>query len=140
MTSRTLRSSKRFILSTLIILLTACSFGGLSDSKAHQGTTFFDQPPQPAGGISALMEKLVYPESAKAAGVEGRVVVQCYFDDKGRLLDTSIVAGSRNSALRKAAIDAVKASRFEPAERDGRPIAGWVEIPFTFRLSAVDDL
>ena len=42
-----------------------------------------EQMPEIVGGIAALQEKLRYPEDAREAGVEGRVIVQLVVDEQG---------------------------------------------------------
>ncbi|MCK7524737.1 MAG: energy transducer TonB [Ignavibacteriales bacterium] len=49
--------------------------------------------PEPIGGIKAIQEKIVYPEIAKRAGVEGKVYVLAFVDESGTVTDAKIIKG-----------------------------------------------
>ncbi len=73
-----------------------------------------------------------YPDSARATGVQGTVLVQALVGKDGAVKDarvTKSIAGLDDSALR-----AVRQWRFRPAQAKGKPVAVWVAIPVTFRL------
>lgn len=64
----------------------------------------------------------VYPKEAKAAGVEGTVVLKVLISDTGKVADAALAEG--NPTLANAAIRAVKQWRYRPYARDGK------ELPF----------
>ncbi len=62
-----------------------------------------------------------YTEEARAAGIEGTVVLDLIVDEKGRARDIKVVKGLSHG-LNKAAVAALKACRFTPGERGGKPV------------------
>jgi protein TonB len=76
-----------------------------------------------------------YPESARAEGREGRVLLRVLVDDQGRTKSVEINAGSGNDALDRAAIEAIKRWRFHPARHGDKPVESWLRIPIEFRLA-----
>ena len=74
----------------------------------------------------------VYPEEARLHGVEGVVTVRALVSKDGNVPDCIAVDGA--ALLREAALTAVKAATFKPAQQGGRPVAVWVQIPIRFSL------
>ena len=62
-----------------------------------------------------------YTEEAKAAAIEGTVVLDLVVGDNGRVREVSVVSGL-DYGLTAAAITAVKECRFSPGEKDGTPV------------------
>jgi protein TonB len=62
-----------------------------------------------------------YTEEARAAAIEGVVVLDVTIDEHGRARDFTVVTGLPHR-LTQAAIDAVAACRFSPGERNGQPV------------------
>ncbi|GAB5465388.1 MAG: hypothetical protein Kapaf2KO_08240 [Candidatus Kapaibacteriales bacterium] len=84
--------------------------------------------------MSVLYEFLVYPEMAKKAGIEGKVIIRALIDKDGSVKKTQVLK-SDNSILEPAALDAIrKARKFTIATQNGRPVQYWTTIPFTFKL------
>lgn len=95
--------------------------------------------PEYPGGFEALSQDLgnaiVYPESAKAEGIEGTVMVKFVVAKDGSVGNIS-VAKSVNEALDAAAVEAVgKLKRFVPGENEGETVAVEMVLPVAFRLS-----
>lgn len=63
-----------------------------------------------------------YTEEAKAAGLEGKVVLDLVVGEDGRARDIHVVEGL-GAGLTEAAITALRDCRFSPGEKDGKPIA-----------------
>jgi periplasmic protein TonB len=76
-----------------------------------------------------------YPEIAKQNNWEGRVVVLARINESGEVEDASVAKSSGHPELDDAAVAAVKRARFEPATRDGKPVAGTVRVPISFSLN-----
>ena len=56
------------------------------DKKVEEEPTYFvavEEMPEPIGGIQAIQSKIVYPEIAKRAGVEGKVYVLAFVNEQG---------------------------------------------------------
>jgi TonB family protein len=77
---------------------------------------------------------LDYTDKAKAAGVQGTVVLQVVITTEGRAVNISVIRGP-GMGLEERAIEAVREWRFRPAlGADGHPVATLVPIEVTFRL------
>jgi len=94
----------------------------------------YDEPPQPIGGFAAIQAKLVYPEIARKAGVEGRVFVKVLIDEKGNVAATQIIKSLGNNGCDEAAVAAIKAVKWKPAKQRDKPVKVWVSIPVVFKL------
>ena len=92
-----------------------------------------ENPPELIGGLAALQERVVYPEMAIMAGIEGRVTVQFVVDERGRVIDP-VILRSPSDILSQAAIDAVLASQFKPGLQRGRPVRVRYAVPVKFEL------
>jgi TonB family protein len=77
----------------------------------------WDQPPQPI-----RMVKPFYPESAKAALLEGSVVLQIVVDDEGNVIDAQVVKADPPGIFDTHAVGAVMQWKFTPARKGGEPI------------------
>lgn len=88
---------------------------------------------EPNVDLAELQKKIVYPELAKKAGIEGQVIVRVLVGKNGKPKDAKIQV-SDSEYLDKAALDAVMKSVFTPAIQNGQPIVCWVSIPIKFRL------
>ncbi len=86
---------------------------------------------QPARKVIAPVPE--YPESARRAGEEGAVVVEADIDPLGVVSGTRVVRG-RSKALDRAALEALREWRFEPATRGGTPVASSYRVSFEFHL------
>ena len=89
--------------------------------------------PEPIGGIQAIQSKIIYPEIAKRAGVEGKVYVLAFVDEKGDVTNVKIIKGL-GAGLDEAALNAVKQTKFKPGKQRGKPVKVQVSIPIVFRL------
>lgn len=69
-----------------------------------------------------LKTEIEYTEEARAAGIEGRLVLKVTVDASGAVTDVVVVAGV-DPALDAAAIATVKTWRFRPALACGKPVA-----------------
>ncbi len=103
-----------------------------------EATTFFvafDEPPEPIGGFEAIQKKVVYPEIARKANIEGQVTIWAHISEKGDVIDTKILVPLGNSGCNEAAIAAIKAVKWKPAKQRDHPVAVWVSIPVRFKLN-----
>jgi TonB family protein len=76
-----------------------------------------------------------YPESARREGKEGRVLLRVLVDEEGRTKAIEISTSSGYDLLDRAATEAIKKWRFDPARAGGKPIETWVKVPIEFQLS-----
>ncbi len=106
------------------------------NTTSNQFVEYFvavEQMPSPIGGIKAIQENIVYPESAKKDGVEGRVFVKAYIDTTGSVVKTELLKGI-GSGCDEAAIEAVKKVKFKPGMQRGKPVNVQVTVPILFKL------
>jgi len=75
-----------------------------------------------------------YPAEALAARLSGRVVLRATIAADGRVTSVSVDRSSGVTILDRAALDAVRQWKFEPARRLGMPVATEVTIPMRFRI------
>lgn len=75
-----------------------------------------------------------YPPSAYRLGVEGIALVGVAVKPDGTVAKTAIVRSAGHPELDRAALEAVRRWLFEPARRDGAPVAGAVQVPVRFEL------
>ncbi len=78
-------------------------------------------------------EPPIYPDSARAAGIEGRVIVSALVNEVGAVFEAHVLRPA-HPLLDRAAIEAVRSWTFAPARHHVRPVAVWTSIPVTFRL------
>lgn len=94
----------------------------------------YDRKPEPIGGYAAIQKRLIYPEIARKAGVEGRVYVYAWIDKEGNVRDTKIIKSLGVAGCDEAAVNAIKAVKWKPAMQRDKPVAVWVSIPVDFVL------
>ncbi len=75
-----------------------------------------------------------YPAAAQRGGEQGTVLLQVEVGADGRPDEVSLARGSGSRDLDRAALEAVRGWTFEPAIRDGEPVASSVQVPVEFRL------
>src|SRR3990172_8806793 len=106
------------------------------EKKVEEEPTYFvavEEMPEPIGGIKAIQEKIIYPEIAKRAGVEGKVYVLAFVDEEGIVTKAQIIKGI-GAGCDEAALDAVLKTRFKPGKQRGKPVKVQVSIPIVFKL------
>lgn len=94
----------------------------------------YDEPPTPIGGFAAIQKKLQYPEIARKAGVEGRVLVYAQVDEEGSVQRTRVIQSLGPNGCDEAAIAAIKAVKWKPAKQRDRSVKVWIAVPVDFKL------
>jgi len=80
--------------------------------------------------------KPVYPEIARLARAEGRVIVQAVILKDGTVADVQVLSCTRpGMEFEEAAIEAVKQWRYMPAMQGGRPVDVYFTVVVEFELS-----
>jgi TonB family protein len=74
-----------------------------------------------------------YPERAKRARLEGKVILKMWVDEEGKVKQV-VVLKSDAEVFNEPAIEAAKQFVFSPAYMDKKPVAAWVSYPFRFQL------
>ena len=94
-------------------------------------------PPVRAGGLIREPQKLrhvapSYPDLARAARVQGAVVLDCTLTPEGRVSDVRVVSG--HPLLVPAAVSAVEQWRFTPTLLNGVPVPVILTVTVRFEL------
>lgn len=89
--------------------------------------------PEPVGGMEAIYENMVYPEAARRAGVEGRVIIQFIVDENGQVQDPQVVRGI-GGGCDEAAIEAIRSVEWTVGRQRGRPVRVQFQLPIMFRI------
>jgi periplasmic protein TonB len=99
-------------------------------------------PPKPQGPVRvALLPESprktvdvhpIYPEVARAARVEGTVILEAVLDSTGRVTQLKVIRSV--PLLDQAAVDAVRQWRYTPSTYGGRPVSVLMTITVRFTL------
>ena len=89
--------------------------------------------PQPIGGLYSIQEKIVYPDSAKQKGVEGKVFLTAFINEAGNVVSVKVNRGI-GSGCDEAAMQAVLQTKFTPGKVNGKPVKVQIAIPIVFKL------
>jgi periplasmic protein TonB len=94
---------------------------------------FISVEKEPYIDLEDLQKRVVYPEIARRAGIEGKVNIRVLVSKTGKP-KKSIIESSDADLLNNAATQAVMSAIFTPAVLGGQPIDCWVSIPINFRM------
>ncbi|MEB3236327.1 MAG: TonB family protein [Candidatus Sericytochromatia bacterium] len=94
------------------------------------GVAAISRQPEAIGGL-----RIAYPEVARIGGVQGDAEVQAYVDASGFVRSAALRRAS-TPLFGRAAVEAVRQSRFLPALRLGVPVAATIRVPVRFTLNA----
>ena len=106
------------------------------DPADEQEEDFFvavEQMPELIGGLSRLQSNIRYPELARKAGIEGRVIVQFIVTENGTVEEPRVIRGI-GGGCDEEALRAVKEAKFEPGRQRGKPVRVQYSLPVVFRL------
>lgn len=100
------------------------------------GKEFFvvvEQMPKLKGGLASLQQCVNYPEEARKAGIQGRVIVQFIVNKQGNVENPQIIRGIGGGADEEA-IRCVKTAQFEPGKQRGKPVRVQYSLPIIYKL------
>ncbi len=90
------------------------------------------------GGVSApvgiFRPQPRFTEDARRAGVEGVVILETVVDEEGNVRDVKVLKGLP-FGLDQSAVDTVKTWRYEPALRNGKPVAVYFIFTINFQMN-----
>lgn len=92
-----------------------------------------EKMPAPVGGYEAVIKKVVYPEVAQRAGVEGKVYLLIYINENGDVDDVKVVKGI-GMGCDEEAVKAVRKTKFSPGADKGAPVKTKFSMAITFKL------
>lgn len=121
----------------MVMLLSILTYSSPSIAAVAGGDEEYlaiaEEMPAPVGGLAAVIKKVVYPEIARKGGVQGKVFVLAYIDEKGKVDDVKVVRGI-GGGCDEAAVDAVKKSAFTPGKNKGQPVKVKLSLAISFKL------
>jgi len=106
-------------------------------AQDQAGLTAYTTPPR-VTNPDEVQELITtsYPPLLLDAGMGGEVAVWFYVGKDGRVEELQQKTSSGFDALDKAAMKVAAGIRFEPADKDGEPVAAWVSLPIRFDNAA----
>lgn len=107
---------------------TGLASAGTSDAGGGGVTSFA----RPLGGYQTTPR---YPESARTAGIQGVSLLRFVVEANGLVGTVNVEKSAGHPDLDRAAVEAVKTWRFEPARRGKEAVAVWVTVPVRFELT-----
>jgi len=89
----------------------------------------YDKAPTPRRSLSPR-----YPDICKTAGVEGRVVIEFYIDETGKVDQSSVAVLSSIPCLDQVCINEIKKSKWKPARQGKEKVGVYLTKTFNFSL------
>ncbi len=143
--------ARRVSLSALVALLCTFAVGSAgtvwaddAPGSSVDSTKYADESMPPPDEFMAVdvnavprnQPPAVYPDSAKAAQIEGNVWVRVLVDRQGNVRKALIAKGSgKEVGFEEAALTAARQATWKPAMLNGKPVASWVSYEIKFLLS-----
>ena len=100
-----------------------------NDASAAPVFVAYEDAPEPTKRVNPT-----YPALAQEAGIEGKVILNVYVDENGRVQNALVIKGVPNTGLDEAALDAIKQWEYKPALQRGKPVGVWVSQIIKFEL------
>ncbi len=105
-----------------------------SDDVEDEIFVVVENPPELIGGIAGVQKRIKYPEMARKAGIEGRVIIQFIVDKEGNIVNPRVVRGI-GGGCDEAALEALKGAKFRPGRQRGVPVNVSYSLPIAFSLN-----
>ncbi|MFH5833554.1 energy transducer TonB [Halalkalibaculum sp. DA384] len=106
---------------------------GQEEEEEEDFFVVVENMPQLKGGLAALQSCVNYPEMARKAGIEGRVIVQFIVNEQGQVENPQVTRGIGGGADEEA-VRCVKQAEFEPGRQRGNPVRVQYSLPVVFKL------
>jgi len=107
-----------------------------SEKKKDDKEDFFvavEKMPEMKGGQKWLYNHLNYPEMARKAGIEGRVIIQFVVTKNGEVKNAKVLRGI-GGGCDKAALNVIKKAKFTPGKQRGRRVPVQISQSIVFKL------
>jgi TonB family protein len=101
--------------------------------EPHEIYSVVEAMPELVGGLDSIRRNIQYPDVAKKAGIEGRVIVQFIVDENGTVQSPVTVRGI-GGGCDEEALRVVTASQWTPGKQRGRNVNVKMAIPIHFKL------
>lgn len=94
-----------------------------------------EEMPELIGGLAGLQARIKYPEMARRAGIEGRVIVQFIVNEDGTIENPRVIRGI-GGGCDEEALKAVSQAKFNPGRQRGEPVRVQYSLPVFFKLQS----
>lgn len=94
-----------------------------------------EQMPELIGGLGSVQSQIKYPEAARRAGMEGRVVVEFIVDEQGKVIHPKVVRGG-GGGCDEEAVRVVQLATFKPGKQRSKAVKVKMTMPILFRLKS----
>ncbi|MEP0005048.1 MAG: energy transducer TonB [Balneola sp.] len=105
-----------------------------TDTEEEQVFVVVEQPPVLINGLRDLQSKVVYPNVAVQANIEGRVVVQFIISKEGNVTKPIVLRGI-GGGCDEEALRVIKLAKFKPGMQRGKPVPVKYTIPILFKMA-----
>ena len=133
-----------FLLILISIVLVSKSFAQTQqdDSAKKNVFTYVEQMPEFPGGQGDLMkylqQNIEYPQDARDASAEGRVVAQFIVNEDGSISNITILRGVYPSCDSEVIRILTKMPKWTPGKQNGTAVKVYFKLPVTFKLNEAD--
>ena len=131
---------KRFLLLLSAILLTNIAFCQEETKTSGDEPVFVivEEQAEFPGGLDSMyayiQKNLVYPEKAKAEGIEGRVFVQFVIEKDGSISNI-LIKRAIGGGCEEAVVEMIKnMPKWKPGKQRGKPVRFQFVLPIKFEL------
>lgn len=92
---------------------------------------------EPIGGIKAIEDKLYYTDEAKLVRTEGKMIVKFIVKPDSSVENVRVIK-YLGFGLDEIAVEAVKNTKFEPCEIEGKIVECEITMPIFFRYNKAE--
>lgn len=106
------------------------------EKQEEEEESFFiivEQMPELVGGLGTISSRIHYPEQARKAGIEGRVIVQFIVNKEGGVENPVVLRGI-GGGCDEEALRVVRTLKFKPGRQRGTPVRVRSSLPIVFKL------
>ncbi len=107
-----------------------------NNRQESEALEIVDQMPELIRDINALASEMKYPESARKAQIEGRVIVQFVVDKNGDVRDAVVVRGIGSGCDEEAIRVITEYAKFNPGIHQGNIVPVKMALPILFKLAS----
>jgi TonB family protein len=87
----------------------------------------------PSCDLKQLQTSIVYPERARMANIEGKVIIRIWIDKNGKVKSPQVIY-SDSILFNDSALKSVLSCSFTAAIQEGKPVGCWMTIPIKYTL------
>ena len=107
----------------------------ISTATAMEPVRIVDQMPQFLGDLDKyLADNIVYPENAKSAGIQGRVVIQFVVNEDGTVTNLNVMRGIGGGCDEEAFKVIGRMPKWKPGKNNGVPVKVYYNQAIYFQL------